>query len=139
MYKASYANGQKWFEWLKMEPSLYHGYRINGDGSHDTLQHFATKSTAKKWVQFMNDNYASDGGREKVFKMTEAEEFLSKNTFYKMNKDDTGYPLCSVYKEKVLPDEQGLCSLCHMHSASITWGNKWATLKQIEVTNGIPF
>ena len=139
MYKATYADGQKWFEWLKMGPSDYITYRINGDGSHDTLDHFTLKSKAKKLCQFLNDNYATEGGLEKVFKSSDAEEFLSKDTFYKMNKDDEGYPLCNIYREKVLPDEDDLCSLCHQHSASVTWNNKWATLEQLEVTNNIPF
>lgn len=46
--------------------------------------------------------------------------------------DDQGYPLCPVYSEKVLPDEDDLCSLCGEHSASQLYGNGWANLKQIK-------
>lgn len=139
MYKASYAAGQKWFEFLKMAPKAYSVYRINGDGSHTRLDVFETKGLTKKYVQFLNDNYASDGEVEKVFKMSEAEEFLSKKTFSTLNRDDEGFPLCNVHKEKVLPDENDLCSLCAMHSASVTWNNKWATLEQLKITSNIPF
>lgn len=139
MYKASYADGQKWFEWLKMSPGVYSTYRVNGDGSITQFDQYKSKAMAKKWVQFMNDNYATPGGVAKVFKMPEAEEFLSKDTFYKMNKDNEGFPLCNVYREKVLPDENDLCSLCAMHSASVTVNNKWATLEELKITNNIPF
>ena len=139
MYKASYAAGEKWFEFIKMGAGVYSTYRVNGDGSTTQFDQYKSKAMAKKWVQFMNDNYATAGGVQKVFKMTEAEEFLSKDTFYKLNKDDEGFPLCNVYREKVLPDENDLCSLCHMHSASVTWNNKWATLEQLKITNNIPF
>ena len=60
-------------------------------------------------------------------------------TDFSMNGDGEGFPLCNIYKEKVLPDENDLCSLCHMHSASVTWNGKWATLEQLKVTNNIPF
>ncbi len=139
MYKASYANGEKWFEFLKIGAGAYSTYRVNGDGSITQFDQYKLKSMAKKWVQFMNDNHASAGGRLKVFKNSEGEEFLSKSTFAKMNDDGEGSPLCNIYKEKVLPDENDLCSLCHMHSASVTWNGKWATLEQLEVTNNIPF
>ncbi len=139
MYKSSYADGQKWFEYIKMRPSVYATYRVNGDGSTTQFDQYKTEGMAKKWVQFMNDNYATDGGREKVFKSSDAEKYLSKDTFNKMNRDDEGYPLCNVYREKVLPDEDDLCSLCAMHSASVTWNNKWATLEQLKITNNIPF
>lgn len=139
MYKASYAAGEKWFEFLKMGASEYRVLRINGDGSHDSMDTFKLKSAAKKLCQFLNDNYATEGGRAKVFKQSDGEQFLSKDTFYKLNKDDEGFPLCNVYKEKVLPDEDDLCSLCAMHSASVTWNTKWATLEQLKITNNIPF
>ena len=139
MYKASYADGQKWFEWIKMEPSAYSTYRVNGDGSITHFDVYRTKGMAKKWVQFMNDNYATEGGREKVFKSTDAHEFLSKATYQKMNQDESGYPLCPVYKEKVLPDEKDLCSLCGQHSASTTVNSEWATLKQLDLVSTIPF
>ena len=139
MYKSSYADGQKWFEWLRMGASDYATYRINGNGSHDVLDRFKLKGLAKKYCQFLNDNYATDGGRSKVFKQTEGIEFLSKLTFNKMNQDDEGYPLCSVYKEKVLPNERDMCSLCNMHSAYVTINNLWATPEQLKINNNIPF
>lgn len=139
MYKSSYAAGEKWFEYVKPSIATYTCYRVNGDGSTTVLETLKSKYKARNWVQFMNDNYATEGGRAKVFKMSDAEEFLSKDTFYKLNKDDEGFPLCHVYKIKVLPDEDDLCSLCHMHSASVTWNNKWATLEQLNITNNIPF
>jgi hypothetical protein len=139
MYKASYTDGQKWFEWLKMRPSEYLTYRVNGDGSTTGFELCKTAAKARKWVQFMNDNYATDGGKLKVFKSTDGVQFLSKATFDKLNKDDEGYPLCPIYKEKVLPDEQDLCSMCHQHSASVTWGNSWATLEQLKITATLPF
>lgn len=139
MYKASYAAGERWFEWIKMGTKKYVTYYINGDGSTTKLDTYPLKSLAKKYVQQMNDSHATEGGRLKVFKSSDAEEFLSKQTFNKLNRDDEGYPLCNVYKEKVLPDENDLCSLCHQHSASVTWNNKWATLEQLKTTNNIPF
>lgn len=138
MYKASYAAGEKWFEFIKMGAGVYSTYRVNGDGSTTAFDQYRTKPMARKWVQFMNDNYATEGGRQKVFKMTEGEEFLSKSTFGKLNNYE-GFPLCNIYKEPVLPDENDLCSLCHMHSASVTWNGKWATLEQLKITNNIPF
>lgn len=30
----------------------------------------------------------------------------------------SAFPLCPIYKEQVLPDENDLCSLCGTHSAS---------------------
>lgn len=139
MYKSSYTDGDKWFEFIKMGPSAYSTYRVNGNGSTTQFDQYKQKSMAKKWTQMMNDNYATEGGRLKVFKQTEGIEFLSKATFNKLNQDDEGYPLCSVYKEKVLPDEQDLCSLCGQHSASVTWNNGWASLEQLKITSNIPF
>lgn len=139
MYKASYANGEKWFEWIKIGAAAYSTYRVNGDGSTTQFDQYRSKAMAKKWVQFMNANYATEGGRVKVFKMTDAEDFLDKWTFGRYNMDDEGFPLCNVYKEKVLPDEDDLCSLCHQHSASVTWDGKFATLEQLKITSKIPF
>ena len=33
----------------------------------------------------------------------------------KQQLDDDGFPLCPKYKAKVLPDENGMCSLCGEH------------------------
>lgn len=81
MYKSSFVNGDKWFEWLKLGPGDYLTYRINGNGSHTNFDHYKLKSLAKKWVQFMNDNYATHGGRKKVSEMSDGIEFLSKATY----------------------------------------------------------
>lgn len=139
MYKRTYAAGDTWYEWLKMGAGVYATYRVNGDGSTTSFDQYHSKGMAKKWVQDMNDRSATTGGVEKVFKMSEAEEFLTKATFDKMNKDDAGFPLCSVYREKVLPDESDLCSLCRSHSASVLQGNRWATLEQLNIKSSTPF
>lgn len=90
MYKASYADGEKWFEWIKMGPSDYLTYRINGDGSHTSFDHYRLKSLAKKWTQFMNDNYATRGGLLKVARMTDGEEFLGKKAIAEFAPSATG-------------------------------------------------
>lgn len=52
--------------------------------------------------------------------------------------DDEGFPLCPEWKEKVLPDEDDLCSLCGKHSASQTYFDhdtqalKWYNLAQLK-------
>lgn len=52
--------------------------------------------------------------------------------------DDEGYPLCPIYKEKVLPTEFNLCSLCDKHSATETYFDhdaqttKWLNLAQLD-------
>lgn len=138
MYKASYANGEKWFEFIKMGTGRWHVLRINGDGSHSGLAWFDTMSKAREHTRKLNDNYATEGGIAKVFKQSDGEQFLSKATFGKLNNYE-GFPLCNIYKEPVLPDEDDLCSLCRMHSASVTWNGKWATLEQLKITNNIPF
>lgn len=83
MYKASYAAGDKWFEWIKLGPGRYSVYRINGNGSHDTLDMFERKSLAKKYCTFLNDNYATEGGRSKIADMSDGKEFLTPKTYAK--------------------------------------------------------
>lgn len=80
MYKASYANGDKWYEWIKMGASNYQTMRINGDGSHTMFDTYKRKSLAKTWVQFMNDNYATLGGQQKAATMTDGHEYVTKKT-----------------------------------------------------------
>lgn len=54
--------------------------------------------------------------------------------------DEDGFPLCPKYQEKVLPDEDDLCSLCSLHSASEmyfdhdTQSEKYLNIKQLEIT-----
>lgn len=139
MYKSSYANGDKWYEFIKLAPACYATLAINGDGSHTSLDQYSTKSLAKKYVQYMNDNFATEGGKLKMFKMSEGKEFLSTKTYNLLNRDAEGFPLCPIYKEVVLPDENDLCSLCATHSASVTVGTEWATLAQLKITSNLPF
>lgn len=40
-----------------------------------------------------------------------------KSNYALVDLDDEGFPLCPEYKEKVLPDEKGNCSLCGKHKA----------------------
>ena len=139
MYKADFVNGDKWFEWIKLSPSNYSVYRINGDGSHTVLDNFKLKSVAKKYCHFLNDNYATEDGLLKVFRLSDGKEFLGRQRYIVMNQDDDGFPLCPVYKEKVLPDENDRCSLCRTHSASVTANGQWASLDTLKDMEIIPF
>ena len=47
-------------------------------------------------MNFTHNGYKFEG------RQSEAEEFLSKDTFYKMNKDDEGFPLCTAWHHAYL-------------------------------------
>ena len=57
--------------------------------------------------------------------------------------DSDGFPLCPKYQEQVLPDENDLCSLCGLHSASEmyfdhdTQKEKYLNIKQLETIKGV--
>lgn len=86
MYKASFANGDVWYEWIKMGVRRYHVYRVDGDGSHHVTLVTDSLAIARKDCREENHLYASEGGKNKVAHMTDGAEYLTKEDYTKYSK-----------------------------------------------------
>lgn len=81
MYKSHYVNGDKWFEWMKLEPKRFIMYRIDGDGSHHTVLTTDTLKTVRDTTRMTNHLEATKGGLNKVAHMSDGAEYLTKEDF----------------------------------------------------------
>lgn len=86
MYKARYANGDTWYEYIKMAPKEFNEYRVDGDGSHTVILTTDTLKSARSYTRMDNHLYASEGGKNKVAHMTDGKDYLTKEDFEKYSK-----------------------------------------------------
>ena len=83
MYKASYAAGDTWYEFIKMGPKDFREYKIEGDGSHHVILTGTSLKTVRDTTRMDNHLYATKGGLLKLARTTDGEQFLTKEDLAK--------------------------------------------------------